>query len=569
MHIISLLMSIQNNMEQLTVKTEKKNKFFITALIISAAAHIVLFCINLYCGNIHVDEAMTIINARSLADNATDIMGERLPVYFDTWLYGGQSPFATYLLAVFFKIFGYSLFISRLPMLIFCMVGLVFFYYFLKELFPENEKFVNIVFLFAAFSPWQLQSSMFTLDCNFMPHILIIGLYFLAKAVNTKKTKFYIASMIFFGLGFYCYILSAIIIPLFLAPLYAMLILKRKTDIKNTLISIVTIFIVGLPFILFGLVQLKVIDEFTLFGFNYSYMPYYARTSSINTDDAFLNLLTGVALLIFPDFYVFGTKYANRITYTNAFGGVFTLFGIISLFKTIASKKQKKNSFSLMIIISSFVPSIAICILCFNPGGLYRFFSYNYIYYIIMGFGAIYLLKYLKRIKLKVLICTFMCCSFVVLCASLNSVYSYNSINNSNIYIDSLVECLDEAEAADYNNIGISFLDYGNQEENNFKAVFYNERTIITLIFDNYENLEDFNSLDKALISCGPLSLGDISNDFNLSKSNNFYPKDIFNDPNVNDDCLICYSEFIDDLKYDKSNYKISNHGVFTVMYKN
>ncbi len=54
-------------------------------------------------GNIYCDEAMTILNARAIANNGTDIMGNAYPIYFATWLYGGQSGFATYIMAAFIK----------------------------------------------------------------------------------------------------------------------------------------------------------------------------------------------------------------------------------------------------------------------------------------------------------------------------------------------------------------------------------------------------------------------------------------------------------------------------------
>ena len=139
-------------------------------------------------------------------------------------------------------------------MFVFSMLGLVAFYKFLKEVIPENETLINIAFCLACISPWHLYSSAFTLDCNFLPHIAMFGMYFLAKGINSKKSKYFVFSMLFFGLGFYCYILSAIIIPVLLAVLFLILLIKKKVSFKNTIISIITIFIVAIPFILQGLV---------------------------------------------------------------------------------------------------------------------------------------------------------------------------------------------------------------------------------------------------------------------------------------------------------------------------
>ena len=67
---------------------------------------------------------MLVLNARSLAREGTDIFGQRMPVYFDTWLYGGQSSLATYLAAAFIRLFGNQIWIARLPLALTAFAGL-------------------------------------------------------------------------------------------------------------------------------------------------------------------------------------------------------------------------------------------------------------------------------------------------------------------------------------------------------------------------------------------------------------------------------------------------------------
>ena len=68
-------------------------------ILLGAVLQVLFFILYLINGDVHVDEAMLVLNARSLAREGTDIFGQRMPVYFDTWLYGGQSSLATYLAA--------------------------------------------------------------------------------------------------------------------------------------------------------------------------------------------------------------------------------------------------------------------------------------------------------------------------------------------------------------------------------------------------------------------------------------------------------------------------------------
>ena len=77
------------------------------------------------------DEAMTAVNAKSLADTGLDNNGIRNPVYLLGW--GGQSVVLVYLMALCIKIFGYSIFAIRLPMLLISLIAIFVFYDFVKS----------------------------------------------------------------------------------------------------------------------------------------------------------------------------------------------------------------------------------------------------------------------------------------------------------------------------------------------------------------------------------------------------------------------------------------------------
>ena len=106
---------------------ERFNKTELKLVIAGLILRIIYFTANLIIGGNHIDEVMLTLNGKSLSENLTDICGERLPVYFDTWLIGGQSPLPTYVTALFVKLFGHSLFAIRLPALI---LGLASFFAF-------------------------------------------------------------------------------------------------------------------------------------------------------------------------------------------------------------------------------------------------------------------------------------------------------------------------------------------------------------------------------------------------------------------------------------------------------
>lgn len=521
------------------------------------ALHLFVFIYFLIKKPVHIDEAMTILNANSLAKSGTDILGERLPIYFDTWLHGGQSPFATYLVALMIKLFGYSLFITRVPMFIFSMLGLMAFYKFLKEAIPENETLINIAFCLACISPWHLYSSAFTLDCNFLPHIAMFGLYFLAKGINTQKSRYFVFSMFFFGLGFYCYILSAIIIPTFLAILYLLLLIKKKISIKDTLISLLTIFVVAIPFILQGLVQFDVIDNLKLFGFSISKMEYYSR--GLGRKNSFLdNLGDGIFIALFPDILSFNKIVPSvSFNYTNSIGGFLLILGIVFIIS-----RKKEFSFIKIFFITSIISLAILCGLTHYIVALYRYNFYNYT----LNFGiaaGLYSIKSIaehfkinsKKIFIS-LTTVFILSSLIITSYCFLHYFSSDVLNNNKFYVNSMTSSLNYCKNFESDPASIILSNNDNKRIKEER----NQRTYIATLFNNVD------SYDKLKVKSTML-------DFNYNKSNGKIPINnnlylLYPNNKINETVFIANSDEAEKLKYDKSKYKSKKIGIYTVFYK-
>lgn len=543
------------------IKSSKQSGAYKFMLPAAFALHLFVFIYFLIKNPVHIDEAMTILNANSLAKSGMDILGERLPIYFDTWLHGGQSPFATYLVALMIKLFGYSLFITRVPMFIFSMLGLMAFYKFLKESIPENETLINIAFCLACISPWHLYSSAFTLDCNFLPHIAMFGLYFLAKGINTQKSRYFVFSMFFFGLGFYCYILSAIIIPTFLAILYLLLLIKKKISIKDTLISLLTIFVVAIPFILQGLVQFDIIDNLKLFGFSISKMEYYSRGSELKFNNILENLGEGIISFIFTDIYSFNAIAVNSFNYTNSFGGIALLAGVIALILNKIRKRNDLGIFLKTVIISTLISATTVLSLTFYATALYRYNIYNYIFIMISAYGIYRFAKILKKPKFKEITSVLVATSLILTGYCFIHYYDKNTINENTFYSASVENCVDFCEEK-YSKISISCI---NCYDDNELSGQYFERELVDILY-HYINKKDFTNIETFFYKAGYFSNGDFSD---LPKFTNDNSIEII-DPNkeITQNCVIVYNKQLKKLKYDKNSYKIKDFGSFVVLYK-
>ena len=198
-------------------------------------------------GGFNQDGAMAAVDGKALADYGTDRFGTWLPAHLYAWGYGQMSSLLSYLIAVFVKIFGLSPITARLPQLLASLMGGVFFFLFVKDVFGKGAGLIAAAFV--AIDPWHLLQSRWALDCNLLPHFFMGGLYFLHKGLVGKK-KFVYISMIFFGLCMYCYGITIYTIPAFLAAAAVYYIIKKRLDIKTVAISVGVYLLIAWPFLL-------------------------------------------------------------------------------------------------------------------------------------------------------------------------------------------------------------------------------------------------------------------------------------------------------------------------------
>lgn len=311
------------------------------------ALRIIFFVFNLVIGGVHIDESMLFANALSIAKNGTDILGNKMPVYFPTWLIGGQSPVGTYLSAFAVKLFGNSLFVLRLPAMIIGCVGVICSAKLGTLLFNQKEYRYAFVGL-SAISPWMIFSSCYVLDCNYMGYNIIFGILLLLKGQKQNKNIYYVLSMLFFSFCFYSYIASVLIVPAFLFLLYLTLLINGKMKIKDCVISILSLFVFSIPFIIFGLVLVGKIEPFTTKFISFPDMKYYSRDTSVALNSGsvptviknlFTNFIESISIILIPDSTILADC-TNLFQYGNLGAGLISLFGIVDV---LLSKLHKKN----------------------------------------------------------------------------------------------------------------------------------------------------------------------------------------------------------------------------------
>ena len=228
---------------------------------------------------VNVDEAMTAINAKYMADSGVDMYGTSFPVYLEAWGFAGQSVMLFYFMAFFFKIFGTSMISVRLPMLLVSILSIIVFYDLFKRIF-NNKKLALFAMAFVSICPWHFLQSIWSIDCNMFPHFMLFSVYFLYRGISDKKWMLYI-SMVFFALTMYTYGVSVYVVPFFLLICAIYLLVKKQVKIKELIICIIIYFLVSGPiFAMYVINALKIDTDIHLGPITIQYFE-----NSVRTDD--------------------------------------------------------------------------------------------------------------------------------------------------------------------------------------------------------------------------------------------------------------------------------------------
>ncbi len=234
----------------LITKAEREIEGFIAgnyrimlALIVFVACFVRLWKFGVIPYGFNQDEAMAGLEALSLANNGTDHYGMTYPVYFTAWISSQMNVLLSYIQAPLFRLFGPSIALARLPLLVFSLVSLRVVYCFSYRMFGRNAALA--ILSIAAINPWQIMISKWALEANLLPHLLLYGCYFIYLGIEKKRYIF--VSMIFFGLSMYAYGIAYYLVPFLLVSLCVFLCVKRSVKWYDVVICFVIYMAISWP----------------------------------------------------------------------------------------------------------------------------------------------------------------------------------------------------------------------------------------------------------------------------------------------------------------------------------
>lgn len=389
--MVGKIHQMRNNNENISTQNHFLERFatpfFLIILLISAITFSTK--LNQVPAGLHVDEAGALYDAICLSKYGVDRYLNHLPVYLINFG-GGQSALYAYLAAILIKIFGTNIAIFRLPAVLLSLLSMICFYQLLAKHFDKKQGLLGV--LIFAVVPWNILKSRWGLDCNLMSSMMVISIYGFDKAIHSDKRYWYVLSGIIWGLTLYTYVISYLVVPIFLAIalLYALWI--KKVDIQSLICLAIPLGILALPLIMMLLYNTGILQNAHFPIFSIPKLWFY-RGGEISLQNIPENLRNIFDILFIKDFLNYNAIPAFGTLYKMSIPPV--LFGLLEIIKNVLKTvKQKELSLDLWMFLAFIITfGIGLCISELNINKL------NAIYIPMIYFASRFLYALSKNAK--------------------------------------------------------------------------------------------------------------------------------------------------------------------------
>ena len=339
---------------------------------------------------LHIDEAGMAYDAWCLLETGTDRWLQSWPVYLQN-TGNGQSILYCLLCVLSFRLFGISTMAIRLPAVFFSVLTLIYGLRLVRLCWKKDRKREILVAVLFVLVPYFTQNSRYGLDCNLMLGSSTVFLFYFFKAIDSGKIRWYLVSGICAGVVLYSYILSYVILPVFLLISLFYLLWIRKVNWYGVLAFGVPFLILAFPLLLVQIVNLFGWEEMELGIFTIPRLSNY-RTSEFTVSGIFRNFLKTVKCLlrdgelIFDAFPQYGTFYLLSVPFLG-------IGGIAALIAAGKGIRQKRPDWSVFFIcwLSLFV--ILGCFLGGDGPLTYRFNAAFFVLLLVLAEGILTVTK--------------------------------------------------------------------------------------------------------------------------------------------------------------------------------
>lgn len=194
----------------------------VLALILAASAALYFYRLDAAPPHIQIDEAMIAVNAHAIATTGRDLRGEFLPLYTRTADTSWYQPMVIYASAAALAVLPFNEWTVRTPTVLFALANIALMFVFIRRLFG-SVPLAAIAAAMLALTPGHIIHARYGVDYLF-PVTFILGWLVCLVTYRERRQPWLLAlaSMVL-GIGFYCYISSIVMMPLYLVLTLLML----------------------------------------------------------------------------------------------------------------------------------------------------------------------------------------------------------------------------------------------------------------------------------------------------------------------------------------------------------
>lgn len=236
-----------------------------------------LFHLDVTPAGIHIDEAGMAFDAKTLAFYGTDRHNNSYPFYLPAYG-GGQSALYAYLLALLLKVVPFSIFVMRLPAVL-CGCVAFFSSFFLVEDMFEDKKWALMGPVLVTITPYFFTSERWALDCNLFLSLGTFSFWMFYRAHKKNRLRDFVFAGVALGLTLYTYVLSYVVLPIFLFLSVLYVILIKRNEIKKWFVKYIVMAIplgiMATPLLLMQLINMGKIEPFSIWIFDFPKLGFY------------------------------------------------------------------------------------------------------------------------------------------------------------------------------------------------------------------------------------------------------------------------------------------------------
>lgn len=197
-----------------TSSIEAVTTVFIICLLVVSSALLYAHRLEFAPPHLEIDEVLIAVDAHAIATTGRDLRGELLPLYSQTAEHSWYQPFVIYLTALVLKIAPLSEWAIRLPTVCIAIVNIVLMYLVARHLYGGDLPGI-VAAAMLALSPAHFIHTRYAMDYIYPVPFILAWLLCLVLYNERRRRWLLVAGMTALGIGFYSYISSIVMMPLY------------------------------------------------------------------------------------------------------------------------------------------------------------------------------------------------------------------------------------------------------------------------------------------------------------------------------------------------------------------